>query len=323
MEERGDVLGLPGGDGKGQPGVQIVLSEPHPQRLPARPEPIGDCRLVCRERRSAAPTDDEQRAGRERHSLIFAARPHAKTYAEHESARFCHVRSNRRGRHDRTAGIVPTEDRGHDEDELVAALPPFKRYESQGAVRQISFYLSGEIGAPILYTDLLYTLRTAGKTDMILLHLNTPGGNFDTGLQIINNIGASEARVITILEARAYSMGAMIFLAGDELIVHDTCQLMFHNYSSALIGKGNEQQAQVLAISKWFEKVMRQVCKPFLADEKSGASCAEKTSGWTPTISGAGLRTCRKASPPSNSAGTKRSAASVRQKNLNAASRPR
>lgn len=155
-----------------------------------------------------------------------------------------------------------------DEDELVTALPPFKRYESQGVVRQISFYLSGEIGAPILYTDLLYTLRTAGKTDMILLHLNTPGGNFDTGLQIINNIGASEARVITILEARAYSMGAMIFLAGDELIVHDTCQLMFHNYSSALIGKGNEQQAQVLAISKWFEKVMRQVCKPFLADEE-------------------------------------------------------
>jgi len=136
--------------------------------------------------------------------------------------------------------------------------------------RQISYYLSGEIGAPILYTDLLYTLRTATPSDVILLHLNTSGGNFDTGLQIINNISASDAQVITILEARAYSMGAMIFLAGDELIVHDTCQLMFHNYSSALIGKGNEQQAQVLAIGKWFEKVMRQVCKPFLSDDEVG-----------------------------------------------------
>lgn len=154
------------------------------------------------------------------------------------------------------------------EEEVTPPLPLYRRYESQGAVRQISFYLSGEIGAPIQYTDLLYTLRTATKTDMILLHLNTPGGNFDTGLQIINNIGASEARVITILEARAYSMGALIFLAGDELIVHDTCQLMFHNYSSSLIGKGNEQQAQVLAISKWFEKVMRHVCKPFLVDDE-------------------------------------------------------
>jgi ATP-dependent protease ClpP protease subunit len=155
-----------------------------------------------------------------------------------------------------------------EDDSQVVALPPFRRYESQGVARQVSFYLSGEIAEPILYTDLLYTLRTAAKSDVILLHLNTPGGNFDTGLQIINNINASDAQVITILEARAYSMGAMIFLAGDELIVHDTCQLMFHNYSSALMGKGNEQQAQVLASGKWFEKVMRQVCKPFLSDEE-------------------------------------------------------
>jgi ATP-dependent Clp protease protease subunit len=155
-----------------------------------------------------------------------------------------------------------------DEEDEAPALAPFRRYESQGVARQVSFYLSGDIGAPIQYTDLLYTLRTASPTDVILLHLNTPGGNFDTGLQIINNIAASDARVITILEARAYSMGALIFLAGDELIVHDTCQLMFHNYSSALIGKGNEQQAQVLAISKWFEKVMRHVCKPFLTDDE-------------------------------------------------------
>lgn len=155
-----------------------------------------------------------------------------------------------------------------EQEEGTAPLPVCRRHESQGTVRQISFYLSGEIGAPIQYTDLLYTLRTANASDVILLHINTPGGNFDTGLQIINNIQASEARVITILEARAYSMGALIFLAGDELIVHDTCLLMFHNYSSALIGKGNEQQAQVLAVSKWFEKVMRQACKPFLTDEE-------------------------------------------------------
>lgn len=47
-----------------------------------------------------------------------------------------------------------------DEDELVTALPPFKRYESQGVVRQISFYLSGEIGAPILAAVTLF--RTVG-----------------------------------------------------------------------------------------------------------------------------------------------------------------
>lgn len=155
-----------------------------------------------------------------------------------------------------------------DEDENIIETQLFRRHETQLTLRQISFYLSDEIGPPLAYTDLLNTLRTASENDMILLHLNTPGGNFDTGLQIINNISASKAHVITVLEARAYSMGAMIFLAGHELIVHDNCQLMFHNYSSSIIGKGNEQHAQVLAIGKWFEKTMSRVCHPFLSRDE-------------------------------------------------------
>jgi ATP-dependent protease ClpP protease subunit len=163
---------------------------------------------------------------------------------------------------------VPHPKPDDDEDEVVIETPLFRRHETQLTLRQISFYLSDEIGPPLAYTDLLNTLRTAGENDMILLHLNTPGGNFDTGLQIINNISASKAHVITVLEARAYSMGAMIFLAGHELIVHDNCQLMFHNYSSSIIGKGNEQHAQVLAIGKWFEKTMSRVCHPFLTRDE-------------------------------------------------------
>ena len=112
------------------------------------------------------------------------------------------------------------------------------------------------------------TLRTAAETDLIYLHLNSPGGEFDTGLQIINNIRASEAHVVTVLEARAFSMAAFIFLSGDELIVHDNCQLMFHTYSGIFAGKGNEQQAEIAAVGRWFEKVMRRICTPFLTDDE-------------------------------------------------------
>ena len=138
------------------------------------------------------------------------------------------------------------------------------RYERQSPVRQISYYISGNILESSYYTDLFYTLRTAIDTDLIYLHLNTSGGDFDTGLQIINNMQASSANVVTVLEARAYSMGAFIFLAGDEYIVHDNCQLLFHIYSGSFAGRGNEQQAEVLAVSNWFEKFMTRTCQPFL-----------------------------------------------------------
>lgn len=144
------------------------------------------------------------------------------------------------------------------------------RYERHMPIHQVSYYLCGELQAPQYYTELFYTLRTAGETDLIYLHLNSSGGDFNTGLQIINNIIASEAHVVTILEARAYSMAALIFLAGDKLIVHDNCQLMFHIYSGYFSGKGNEQQAEVIAVGKWFEKVMARICIPFLSEAEIG-----------------------------------------------------
>ena len=160
--------------------------------------------------------------------------------------------------------------RNDDEDGSVEMVPfqGLIRFERQLPVRQVSYYISGELHEPQYYTELFYTLRTASETDLIYLHLNSPGGDFNTGLQIINNIAASSARVVTILEARAYSMAALIFLSGDELFVHDNCQLMFHTYSGIFAGKGNEQQAEIAAVGRWFEKVMRRICTPFLTDDE-------------------------------------------------------
>lgn len=146
-----------------------------------------------------------------------------------------------------------------------------QRFERQTMIRQTSFYISGLIEQASYYNELFYALRSAGETDLIYLHLNTTGGDFDTGLQIINNMQASMAHVVTVLEARAYSMGAFIFLAGDELVVHDNCQLLFHSYSGSLSGKGNEQQAQAQAIANWFAKFMGRLCQPFLHEREIAA----------------------------------------------------
>jgi len=136
------------------------------------------------------------------------------------------------------------------------------------AVREYHVYLSDEIDDPLEYVDLLAALRRAEPHDTFYIYLNTPGGRLDTGLQLINAFHDSAARVITVLDPQAYSMGALLFLSGKELVVPNNSMLMFHNYSSGLRGKGNEQLAEVQAASRSFEKVMKKVCQPFLsADE--------------------------------------------------------
>lgn len=150
------------------------------------------------------------------------------------------------------------------DDAAAESFAGLTRYERHSEIRQISYYLSGTILQSHYYNELFYTLRTAAPTDLIYLHLNTCGGDFDTGLQIINNMLASSAHVVAVLEARAYSMGAFIFLAADEMVVHDNCQLLFHSYSGVFSGKGNEQQAQGMALASWFGKFMERICQPFL-----------------------------------------------------------
>ncbi|GAB2873859.1 hypothetical protein GCM10027277_48880 [Pseudoduganella ginsengisoli] len=148
--------------------------------------------------------------------------------------------------------------------EVPVVFTGLQRFERHTVIRQTSFYISGTIEQASYYNELFYALRSASETDLIYLHLNTTGGDFDTGLQIINNMQASAARVVTVLEARAYSMGAFILLAGDEMVVHENCQLLFHSYSGNFSGKGNEQQAQALAVANWFAKFMERICQPFL-----------------------------------------------------------
>lgn len=158
----------------------------------------------------------------------------------------------------------PNAPQRQSDDPVPDSFAGLTRFERSSEIRQISYYLSGSILQSNFYNELFYTLRTATEKDLIYLHLNTCGGDFDTGLQIINNMQASSAHVIAVLEARAYSMGAFIFLAADEMVVHDNCQLLFHSYSGVFAGKGNEQQAQGLALASWFEKFMERICQPFL-----------------------------------------------------------
>ncbi|MBP7203580.1 MAG: hypothetical protein KBA32_10305, partial [Propionivibrio sp.] len=51
-----------------------------------------------------------------------------------------------------------------DEEVVVEATAPFRgltRYEQQSPIRQVSYYLCGEILEPQHYTEMFYTLRTA------------------------------------------------------------------------------------------------------------------------------------------------------------------
>jgi len=154
----------------------------------------------------------------------------------------------------------------HDEEKVENQEPlPYNYYEQKMTARHLHYYISGHIEEPSKYTEMIHKIRSATANDVVHLHLNTPGGQVSTGVQIISAIRASQGHVVTHLEGEACSMGALLFLSGDEMVVYDDSLLMFHNYSGGAFGKGHEITAVVDAVNKWYSKLTNTICTPFLS----------------------------------------------------------
>lgn len=142
----------------------------------------------------------------------------------------------------------------------------FTGFEATNSSRVLHFYLSQEIDEPHHYIQMFHQIRTAAAGDTIYVFLNTPGGYVHTGVQMINAFRSSAAKIITVLDGVVASMGTMIFLAGDEFVIHDHGQFMIHNYSGGTWGKEHEQMAQLLSSQKHADGLMRHYYIPFLSD---------------------------------------------------------
>ncbi len=154
------------------------------------------------------------------------------------------------------------------EEELEIEIKPYAYYEQQFAQKTHHYYLSGYIESPAAYVDMIHKIRTAGLDEIIIIHLNTPGGDLSTGVQLINAIKYSDAHVICSLEGEACSLGSLIFLAGDEFLTHDNSIMMIHNYSGGTYGKGNEQVLELAATIKWFNSLAHSYYVPFISEDE-------------------------------------------------------
>lgn len=149
-------------------------------------------------------------------------------------------------------------DEGEDEEAR------FKIYTKADVTKTHNIYLSEHVENNFVYCDLLNKLRAYTKKEVVELYLANYGGQCSTGFQLFNAIKACQARVNVTVDAPCYSMGAILALSGNSLILQPGSFLMFHNYSSVEMGKGTELHKAVTHYHKHFHKHLGNVCGPFL-----------------------------------------------------------
>lgn len=130
------------------------------------------------------------------------------------------------------------------------------------------FYIHGAIGDSDEYVDLLDTLYTASETDVIMLHLNTPGGYLNTAVEIIHAIAQCSGVVVCCADGQVASAGSLIFFAGHQFIIGEFCEVMLHDGSGGNIGKINENLKSAEFTAKRLSHIYHKVYGRFFSEEE-------------------------------------------------------
>lgn len=145
---------------------------------------------------------------------------------------------------------------------------------SSGAVKvevvgvDYHYYISGAIGKPEDFVDLIDLLYSGKPNDTVYIHLNTPGGSLVTTVQILNAMAASQANVVTIADGEVASAGTLILLSGSTIAVQPFSWAMFHDGSEGVVGKINENFKQAKFSSELLRNLYYEIYYPYFTHEE-------------------------------------------------------
>jgi len=115
------------------------------------------------------------------------------------------------------------------------------------------------------YKDLITALREAQAGDGMMLRINCPGGDASVGFMIVQAIQESKATIVCNVVYPSHSMGAIIALAGDYLIMQPHTYLMLHTYSGGTYGKSGDMIMDVKHNDEYLKGVLQDTICPFLS----------------------------------------------------------
>ena len=132
----------------------------------------------------------------------------------------------------------------------------------------LDYYINGPIEGPDKYVQWFHQIRHAKPTDIIKLHLNSPGGDLFTAIQFMHVFEQTAAQIHVSVEGTCNSAATLLFLYADQFEISPHSLFMFHNYSSGTFGKGGEMYDNIVHERKWSQKLFQDVYRGFLDDDE-------------------------------------------------------
>ncbi|MEU1733341.1 head maturation protease, ClpP-related [Streptosporangium sp. NPDC020145] len=129
------------------------------------------------------------------------------------------------------------------------------RVANQHQADTVDIYIYDEISAEgITAKDFTRDLRGITASN-IELHLNTQGGDVYDGMTIYNALRRHRAHVTVIVDGLAASIGSVIAMAGDRIIMAPHSQMMIHEAWVRSVGDADETRKTADLLDKMSDNI--------------------------------------------------------------------
>jgi ATP-dependent protease ClpP protease subunit len=121
-----------------------------------------------------------------------------------------------------------------------------KLYKITPKYKQYSVYIDSFHETKKGLHSVFNELRKADDEDTLELRISSGGGSVLEGQQFFNIIIEKfRERTTTYLDNHGYSMGALLFCMSHKRVIYPYSDIMFHDYSQGVYGKGGNVQSKV------------------------------------------------------------------------------
>jgi len=137
--------------------------------------------------------------------------------------------------------------------------------KNEVVLREIGVHLDDEIGAPSEYRDLITLLFNSNENDIITLYINSPGGQLDSAMAIVEGMKITKSHVRCILLGACHSAASIISMYADEIIILDAAHALVHTASFGSIGNSNNIKTHTDFTVRQIEKFIHETYDGFLS----------------------------------------------------------
>lgn len=160
-----------------------------------------------------------------------------------------------------------TRNRDEDDEDEDEGFPKQKKvqyYKKAYPSFELIVNLNNQVMGPDHYFELVEEMESLTENDIVDIKVNSPGGQIDGLIYLINAIRDCEAPVIGTLSGEAASAATVILLSCDGLRIKPYSTMMIH---SASFGGHNHQSnmvSQSIFVDKQARKILTDAYKDFV-----------------------------------------------------------